>query len=1174
MIHRIDRVNPDVDDRVIKPNEARDAVNLRFGASTEDTNLSGGTLILGNTELSFLPPSGTNRVVGVYSDLEARCVYFALYNGDTNHGLYRISGNTNAVEAILSGSWLNFQNGDDYNVSITAIDGKLYWTDNVNPPRMVNIEKGVRTQADPNGEDVYPVPVQDWHYTQIKRPPGEALLVSPVLTLDERSATIQNKTQTETGLQYSYYYVYDNFEESRLAPYTALSWATENVVVEIPNTEWNNYASVSSLIRAIVLVIRNGNDGVWRELQYQRNENGVRRWTFSNVLTAIKNTVSTDIVDARFDSVPLQSVTNEIAQNRVNHGNYVLDYEYDTSLKVEAKIDYIWNAVRSDNDFYTGEIGSAPVINSIRNNFPSLQFNSFVPWGRYTIGVEFVDKYGRTYPVINSTEAIAPYINQAFQNAAGEYFQGLGDNPIQVPLNFSSGTNNNGNNVLVPRYEQGINRFEETPDTALNTIGLYKITGLSNGLLPDWVDRVNIVRSKAKNITTMIQSIGQIFLWYENEQQETKLFTMVWGKWYGYNGIPLLEGRTLDLQTIWSENQDQDNGRYTFKGYAIFHNNSEPFVNLGNQYVTIYPTYNPNGGVNPRPEYAPFDSNGEAGDVQSFLEIVKFPVYSINGGFIFIKSDSQILVHPRYENSIIRDFSLRLTPNSIPVAVFGPNVNTYAKARKSSNVYPLFYNFTLTQEQNVDDQAIYSTQRTYSKTEFEQEYNQSNGIIGYITGDGSICNVKKTYPNTSRTLNLYTLPSTNDERPVIDSAVISSRRVEWGGQFISMSPRDIYAQTWNQDIGQVNVTDYKDVRNRRLNSSICFSLPIVQGTQVNGLNKFNSLDSRLAPAENGPITALVTTNATQREPGVMLAIGTYGISSFYYNAIQLTNVDGSENVTTTDAYLASQRPLLGQYGCSRPMSVTKTPLGTVYWWSDVVNDLIRYTNAGLERLGLTFSFGNFLRRTYNDNPLLITWYDQVTDEIILSGQGTNPALPLRAAVFSERYKTFQGQREYFEREKEFLINYPERATGLPTKQYYFINGRIFVSDVEATGVDNNFLFGEYKNPALTIVTNEAPASVKQWNQIKVFGAKPTGVSLSCPSDSGSVPLVSSLSPQHFIERKGDYEAAIRRAENTTGGLLAGKIMESRIIYSTFAFDANTFVKLNFVEIKGNTSIVQ
>jgi hypothetical protein len=175
---------------------------------------------------------------------------------------------------------------------------------------------------------------------------------------------------------------------------------------------------------------------------------------------------------------------------------------------------------------------------------------------------------------------------------------------------------------------------------------------------------------------------------------------------------------------------------------------------------------------------------------------------------------------------------------------------------------------------------------------------------------------------------------------------------------------------------------------------------------VNGLNKYNSLDFRQAPAENGPITALVTTNATQREPGVLLSIGTFGISSFYYDAIQLTNVDGSSNVTTTDAFLASQRPLLGQLGTSRPMSITKTPLSTVYWWSDVVNDMVRYSNAGLERLGLTYSFSNYLRKEYNGNEMITSWYDQTTDEILFGGKNIN------AAAFNERFKTFQGAREY------------------------------------------------------------------------------------------------------------------------------------------------------------------
>ncbi len=402
-------------------------------------------------------------------------------------------------------------------------------------------------------------------------------------------------------------------------------------------------------------------------------------------------------------------------------------------------------------------------------------------------------------------------------------------------------------------------------------------------------------------------------------------------------------------------------------------------------------------------------------------------------------------------------------------------------AEDSAKWYPLLWNFTLTQEGNVDDQIVYTTQNTYSASDYTAELNQNGVVRGWLKGDGYIAKVKKQVPTTSSDIKLYIFPGlTGAQQPSIIDKAIRIDNVNWSALMISMSPRDIYAQDWNQSIGQLNTVNYKDARNRLLPSNICFSGNIIQGTQVNGLNKFNSVDFRQAPAENGPITSLVTTNATQREPGVLLAIGTFGVSSFYYDAIQLTNVDGSNNVTTTDSYLASQRPLIGQYGTARPMSVTKTPLGTVYWWSDVVNDMIRYSNAGLERLGNTFSFANYLRKNYNDTPLLITWYDQVTDEINLIGTGKP------ASVFSERFKTFQGERDYTASFPTGGLT-PDRGIGVATKQYLFVNGEVYVTDVDDSSVPNNFIFGEFKNPDLTIVTNESPVNVKRWNQIKMFG---------------------------------------------------------------------------------------
>jgi hypothetical protein len=139
------------------------------------------------------------------------------------------------------------------------------------------------------------------------------------------------------------------------------------------------------------------------------------------------------------------------------------------------------------------------------------------------------------------------------------------------------------------------------------------------------------------------------------------------------------------------------------------------------------------------------------------------------------------------------------------------------------------------------------------------------------------------------------------------------------------------------------------------------------------------------------------------------------------------------------------------------------------------------------------------------------------------------------------------------------------------------NSEIWVTDIQSTTADKNKLFGQYKDPILTIVTNESPVSVKRWNQIKIFGDKPLTTELSTAGFPPTAKdfLTSYIDSNWWIERKGDWEAAIRRASNTPGfDVLSGKLMESRILYSKFVFQAQGFEKINFIEVKSNTSIVQ
>jgi hypothetical protein len=1099
MIHRIDRVNPDVDDRVIKPNEARDAKNLRFGASVEDTNLSGGILITGNEQLQYAVPSGDNLVVGVMDDFEAQVVYFALYNNNSNHGIYRIKGSDNSIDRIVSGNWLNFT--PTMNVSMASIDGKLYWTDNLNQPKMVNVEKGIRTQKLVDGitpqVDTYPLPTEEWFYTQIKRQPGLPLQVTPQpeQNLEWISETGLNKSPNKTGQQYSYYYIYDNNEESRLAPYSINTYGYSNISLTIPPQEYNDFLNGKNLVKYIVFVIRYGNDSPWNLIStIENNSSFTGTYVLPSTVRVGKGAIASNVTNARFDSVPLVSITNEIAQNKINHGNYIIDYSQLDGIELDVNIQRIF---RVDPD-------------STVDRNPK---RTFVPWGEYRIGLEFVDAYGRTIPV--------------------RYYK-----QIQMPIHYAISQNYAPQGNPEPVYRLGDLGF--TSDPEYNRFAVeFKI----KGDLPDWVAKVNVVKTKCLNITSYNRTMANVYFWYSDAAGNNVLV-------YGSRNNPV--NQNINWSTLYNSSYSE---RLQIKGIAFELSMNEPFIfdNSGNQYVYIY--YN-------------HSVSNTYGDYNTIGIPVKFKVSAQDGRFVYIRNQGNTYPFPNASS----DYDFLLPSDLIsPAAITGSGYDSNsgnANLNKQSSYYPLFYEIAFTYEpKESSDNTFYGTEVAITRQDYLNGKDPNGYYNGWLYGDFYMCAINKRRNPSTTSCKIYNpgLPGITNQS-LTNVMLDLNQDYNLSGEVLSINPIDNNLQNWDFTIGQPNTEYSVEQRAQRFPSNITFSDPLIQGTQINGLNKFNSVDFRQAPLENGPITALVTTNATQREPGVLLAIGTYGISSFYYDSIQLTNVDGESNITTTDKYLASQRPLLGQLGCSQPASITRTPLATVYWWSDIVNDFVRYTNAGLERLGLTYSFGNLLRKNLYQSTSVASTYDQVTDEVSVWSKN-NPYYS-----FSERYKTFQGEREYFQ---DSIA--PERAIGLATKQFQFINGTVWLTDINSTTAQDNFWFGSLKTPSATVVSNEAPSVVKQWNQVKVFGPKPTSTILktgAIDSADGLFQLISYIRPEWYIERKGDWEAAIRRAEDSSGSVLAGKLMESRILYSIFAFDPTKFNKLNFIEIKSNSAIVQ
>ena len=134
-------MNKDLDDRLIPNGEYRDARNISVGKSEDDDigaleNVRGNTLVPGTN-------IGTLQVIGYLTSNNSETIYLFLTNNSTaspgtTHYIYKYFNNS--YTKILEGAFLNFS-ADNYITGVNLVEDLLFWTDNRNQPRKINVNK-------------------------------------------------------------------------------------------------------------------------------------------------------------------------------------------------------------------------------------------------------------------------------------------------------------------------------------------------------------------------------------------------------------------------------------------------------------------------------------------------------------------------------------------------------------------------------------------------------------------------------------------------------------------------------------------------------------------------------------------------------------------------------------------------------------------------------------------------------------------------------------------------------------------------------------------------------------------------------------------------------------------------------------------------------------------------
>ena len=374
------KMNKTVDERLVPPGEYVDALNVRLG-STEGTEIGAVENSKGNTLLADVQYAGDTlspaaRTIGVYEDGVNETLYWFI--NDPNNTNSAVTGRVDLIVSyntdtstlvyhVISTSVLNFDK-EFLITGVSKIENLLFFTDDLNPPRVINVQKSPPGYGLPTIGHIDTLVEED--ISVIVKPPGYEyydpdptlipLQVAPLGTphvelidilpptssnpLFPNAITVggeENYIRTRF-LSFAYRYRYEDGGYSAISLFSLPAFQPETFKFSIQNYlnagMFNRYNACNvtfstgpkQVVEVDLLYKQTTSNVIYVIKRYNKADEGWSNNDFQTILfdnSEIYTTLGSDELLRLYDNVPRIAKAQTIQGNRLVYGNFVDGYD-------------------------------------------------------------------------------------------------------------------------------------------------------------------------------------------------------------------------------------------------------------------------------------------------------------------------------------------------------------------------------------------------------------------------------------------------------------------------------------------------------------------------------------------------------------------------------------------------------------------------------------------------------------------------------------------------------------------------------------------------------------------------------------------------------------------------------------------------------------------------------